>query len=969
MSERNLRSGAKHGRSHSDATNVLQSAPISKRSKGKNVASFSDNLETTTGPGKEHDQLSSTKGSVSAEDVGFDYRRSQKQTMADAIKNIKILNSRERTPSNPLVQPFRELLSATPLQDRQFKTRVVEALSSRRGNPPRWYIIAVESDIPYYFARVLQSQFSEAQAQQMCQLLVDILNRWPGSEATLASKEPMSTCNVPADHLPLMVMMETHLFPNRPIRIRCASYRGTKHPVTVSLQIKLIDPTTRKPYFFSQTYSVSQMPANAQVPEVGDNVVVNYVGKAPDAFEGKDQSGSFRSNLPASGIDNATRSKLENCERLLRHLAVRLSQTLINEDAAKAIGDHLLDTLAGGRKTLVKSGPYGKKRLVYPIRYIQRRLWKIVHGESVLKDVSEPFPPFFVYSLDRRWVIPVIDIMETTWLQGGSLHEVWTVGAEAADNVNALIRTGDMPPGSCDCGPESSRSEMHPCQKCAKLTPCAALTYGFLRFRLCATCHERDSKQSMSLPEQLAVFYVKNMLDSNARKTGRRHGDSSERAKKDAADEVSSIFSEHSPNSVEFTDQYTGCVEQLSTDSSHGKTPNALTIDAVFPYGFFQETAFIHCRGNLAVTTLVMNYAKHIQIPAFLVALKDWIVAEPNCRNNPAQLQRLQSDMVARCSTLSAIRLKAAWTIKARERTKYNLGKYEYDREEWLSGKLRSGEAGPWDKRSDLSLTSGFKVPAGDLKGWPQAEMKRIKRIVQEMKAWFQVDLPEKNGCPYFAHPDTMPSTWSWGLCFAIVTCRRIRMELHCNRHFPTVDTAETIYLECIFVALVTICVIKSNDPDKALKLRYKAKYLEFLRLPLNVRHHNPLTFVVAHRIHGAQMASGWRPSPQSFSDRIDSLNNMLIETRTSNFAKHNFDKDHCDLIKHMLSQIDLPLTVYDPSVNLSPANRKYRKDFETVDDDEDLDLDDGFGELLDQMEDDEDDDVIDADEEEDDED
>ncbi|KAK8163197.1 hypothetical protein BC567DRAFT_251353 [Phyllosticta citribraziliensis] len=890
MSERNLRSGAKHGRSHSDATNVLQSAPISKRSKGKNVASFSDNLETTTGPGKEHDQLSSTKGSVSAEDVGFDYRRSQKQTMADAIKNIKILNSRERTPSNPLVQPFRELLSATPLQDRQFKTRVVEALSSRRGNPPRWYIIAVESDIPYYFARVLQSQFSEAQAQQMCQLLVDILNRWPGSEATLASKEPMSTCNVPADHLPLMVMMETHLFPNRPIRIRCASYRGTKHPVTVSLQIKLIDPTTRKPYFFSQTYSVSQMPANAQVPEVGDNVVVNYVGKAPDAFEGKDQSGSFRSNLPASGIDNATRSKLENCERLLRHLAVRLSQTLINEDAAKAIGDHLLDTLAGGRKTLVKSGPYGKKRLVYPIRYIQRRLWKIVHGESVLKDVSEPFPPFFVYSLDRRWVIPVIDIMETTWLQGGSLHEVWTVGAEAADNVNALIRT--------------------------------ALTYGFLRFRLCATCHERDSKQSMSLPEQLAVFYVKNMLD-----------------------------------------------KQLSTDSSHGKTPNALTIDAVFPYGFFQETAFIHCRGNLAVTTLVMNYAKHIQIPAFLVALKDWIVAEPNCRNNPAQLQRLQSDMVARCSTLSAIRLKAAWTIKARERTKYNLGKYEYDREEWLSGKLRSGEAGPWDKRSDLSLTSGFKVPAGDLKGWPQAEMKRIKRIVQEMKAWFQVDLPEKNGCPYFAHPDTMPSTWSWGLCFAIVTCRRIRMELHCNRHFPTVDTAETIYLECIFVALVTICVIKSNDPDKALKLRYKAKYLEFLRLPLNVRHHNPLTFVVAHRIHGAQMASGWRPSPQSFSDRIDSLNNMLIETRTSNFAKHNFDKDHCDLIKHMLSQIDLPLTVYDPSVNLSPANRKYRKDFETVDDDEDLDLDDGFGELLDQMEDDEDDDVIDADEEEDDED
>ncbi|KAF3765331.1 hypothetical protein M406DRAFT_67786 [Cryphonectria parasitica EP155] len=42
-------------------------------------------------------------------------------------------------------------------------------------------------------------------------------------------------------------------------------------------------------------------------------------------------------------------------------------------------------------------------------------------------------------------------------------------------------------------------------------------------------------------------------------------------------------------------------------------------------------------------------------------------------------------------------------------------------------------------------------------------------------------------------------------------------------------------------------------------------------------------------RHHGKQMRPGWASTPCSLRDRINGNNNILIETRTSNFLKHNF--------------------------------------------------------------------------------
>jgi len=89
-------------------------------------------------------------------------------------------------------------------------------------------------------------------------------------------------------------------------------------------------------------------------------------------------------------------------------------------------------------------------------------------------------------------------------------------------------------------------------------------------------------------------------------------------------------------------------------------------------------------------------------------------------------------------------------------------------------------------------------------------------------------------------------------------------------------------------------------------------------------------------------MRTGWRPNPQSLRDRIDEDNNILIETRTSNYFKHNYPDTHYPLLKDLILSVRMPkefvdrdITVrpYNPSLEIDPSFAIY--DDEEEDDDE----------------------------------
>jgi hypothetical protein len=51
-------------------------------------------------------------------------------------------------------------------------------------------------------------------------------------------------------------------------------------------------------------------------------------------------------------------------------------------------------------------------------------------------------------------------------------------------------------------------------------------------------------------------------------------------------------------------------------------------------------------------------------------------------------------------------------------------------------------------------------------------------------------------------------------------------------------------------------------------------------------------------------MATGWKARPETLGDRIDKWNNMLIETRTSNYVKHNFNQSTYPELKQMIRDV-----------------------------------------------------------------
>ncbi|KAH7469602.1 hypothetical protein IWW34DRAFT_849291 [Fusarium oxysporum f. sp. albedinis] len=239
-----------------------------------------------------------------------------------------------------------------------------------------------------------------------------------------------------------------------------------------------------------------------------------------------------------------------------------------------------------------------------------------------------------------------------------------------------------------------------------------------------------------------------------------------------------------------------------------------------------------------------------------------------------------------------------------------------YFKEEWISGKAHPGG-------SEKILQRRYRTEVTIQKPRWKISVHQINNIISEIERWANVSLPRRHGCPFFGHPDAMPTDWCWKSCYTFMYDKLNMMQHKCNKYWVTVDSLETIYLECVFQVCVGRMVIMTDDPDFEHKVVMKNKYSEFLGLPLDVEIRNPLTFVVAHRVHGRQMRTGWALDSQTLADRDDSINNILIETRSSNFLKHNFAEADYPMLKKLVADVRMPLRLVDETIFPRPFDRQ----------------------------------------------
>ena len=276
--------------------------------------------------------------------------------------------------------------------------------------------------------------------------------------------------------------------------------------------------------------------------------------------------------------------------------------------------------------------------------------------------------------------------------------------------------------------------------------------------------------------------------------------------------------------------------------------------------------------------------------PAYLALVGDYI--------NSAKTPQIKGQFMKKMDVLHEITKKVPYRKAVRLNAVLNTNKLANERKEWRELILLPSKNEPW--RNNLWL---FRVGVANKsfslthkKEWRPPGHARIAAVIQEIETHFGRSLPRRNDCPYFLDPMGMPSEWCWGMAWALLEDRLQRMEDWCNRKHPTIDTIETIFLECIWLILCD-------------------EFGDLFGLPSTIWIRHPLRFALATILHDKQMRTGWKvPKPSSIKDHDDTLNNIIIESAFTNYAKSNIPNSRYQELVDDIVSIQIPAKYFQRS-------------------------------------------------------
>jgi hypothetical protein len=114
----------------------------------------------------------------------------------------------------------------------------------------------------------------------------------------------------------------------------------------------------------------------------------------------------------------------------------------------------------------------------------------------------------------------------------------------------------------------------------------------------------------------------------------------------------------------------------------------------------------------------------------------------------------------------------------------------------------------------------------------------------------------------------------------------------------------------------------------------------ELQGLPLTAYMRYPLKFSLGHRHHGSQMRTDWPLDPKSLSDREEALNNVLVESWSTNSMKVDLDESYYPFLNGMVAEYKIPERFFDPeavSQIVQGQSTVYAEDEEDKEDDENI--------------------------------
>lgn len=842
--------------------------------------------------------------------------------------------------------PFSFVYEKLPLQQgRNYQAEVIEIPATSKLPAPLWELCARQGQDFRFFLRLKRAGFTQDEATLICGKFVDALNRWPDVDAlsSKAEKKRGPTRIVRT----LFSAIQHSVKPDKSLRFFAPRLSSDGcGGISILGVIQYIDPDTlqaKKHDFKFPPNSIDSevsIPDRAETHSISFAKVSNLVGPIREPAE----DGSDPSMIDLSDMDDENQvrrmRKAEHLARLCCAIWLRTRSPLKPLSEVKEFIKDMHRLFVSETRAFGLDGTTnGGRREIFSSRRVRilARSLRLPPQFNTFVEKGK-WPVLRIASPDYSWSNPVREAGTAVWLQTNDLRGTWMAMARATDQVNARIHAGEVPPSFCTCTDEVKSA--HPCGLCGVVWGCASLQlHSSSGLRACARCHVRYPSHG-SAAQMLTRLQISGIL-SQDKKGYNKTIESAviEDVLKTMRTWADDLLSNEQGS--RYPSQYTARQLQPILQTRY---PDSMSIDAVFPFVLHSSgQVLIHSAENCALIPLSLNYLKHIHLPIFLskvsVYYHQYLALDPFTMagqlEETRELEQIRQKLVADCNELATIRRKVPYKRKTRMELQVSPEQIEYLKEEWVSGKLRpNSPAQPLPRYTDWLSCPPVQEE------W-ETQMPYILQIIEEIEDFTGVCLPRgSDGCPFFAHPDTMPSDWNWQICVGFMAFKTMRLTLACNAKWTTEDTPLTIFLECIFQVSVGCMVILAEDPDSKRDLR--SKYAEFLGLPLVIRFCNPLTISIAHRIHGKQMRTGWPKNPTKLMDRINENNNLLIETQASNYIKCCFNETHYQRLRDQVLDVQIPLEwandnvqprPFDPELELGLPEKLEDGDFDDEDD------------------------------------
>jgi hypothetical protein len=515
-----------------------------------------------------------------------------------------------------------------------------------------------------------------------------------------------------------------------------------------------------------------------------------------------------------------------------------------------------------------------------------------------------------IKSLNASRVTPVINVLVHTFTHLEDVRYSIIEAAKAADQVNSDIAAGLPPSSQCYCDDDATKKELHACEACSLLCICNERQLDRLGRWACRPCILKQTKRAQldqRQGESLAMTFVRASITNSIRRESKQTGlrrEEEDQLLEAAIVKLRGRFEGCGPS--QYLDGFTGCMEEVMhevpmplgvnpiTPRHHCTTPS---VDALFPRmpsEVFPSKYFNHAEGNLAIISRGLQYAKFTYLPGCLALIAQYL----KLGDRRIEAKR---NLVQDLHPFHVLSYKHGYQRNTRAAGEVVQAEFEQQQAQYISGKLIAKQDDHLEAKTRRVSDRLVPTSVGQLI-WDKSTTTRLWKICFAMHHKYHKNfLAAPDGAPWpFA--EDMPTDWRWNSWATLCVERRERMRVFCNKGFEMKDTAETIFLECMYQHC-------TDDPQYA-----------GLGLPLHPWIGSPLRASVAHKHHRYGMFSGWPIDARLLSDRDDSANNMLIESWLRNSAKGGMHETYYDKTADLIRSVVMPKAFYDPTLEL-PVN------------------------------------------------